>query len=55
MTTTGYTGSGSPNRADAFVWLMSELFPGIVKKSREQDDKTTGRRAAVQGATGWMV
>lgn len=32
MTTHGYTGTNSPNRADAFVWLMSELFPGIVKE-----------------------
>jgi phage terminase large subunit-like protein len=30
FSTNGYTGAGSPNRADAFVWLMSELFPGIV-------------------------
>jgi hypothetical protein len=26
FTTHGYTGTGSPNRADAFVWAMSELF-----------------------------
>lgn len=30
FTTNGYTGEGSPNRADAFVWAFSELFPGIV-------------------------
>jgi phage terminase large subunit-like protein len=30
MTTNGYIGTASPNRADAFVWAMSELFPGIV-------------------------
>ena len=39
FTTTGYTGSGSPNRADAFVWAMSDLFPGIVKKSAQEDQK----------------
>lgn len=32
MTTNGYMGEKSPNRADAFVWAMSELFPGIVKQ-----------------------
>lgn len=32
MTTAGYIGSGSPNRADALVWGMTALFPGIVKK-----------------------
>ena len=31
MTTNGYMGEKSPNRADAFVWAMSELFPGMVK------------------------
>lgn len=31
MTTNGYMGAKSPNRADAFVWLMSELFPGIAR------------------------
>jgi predicted phage terminase large subunit-like protein len=35
MTTNGYMGEKSPNRADAFVWAMSELFPGMVK-SRER-------------------
>lgn len=29
FTTNGYMGEQSPNRADAFVWAMSELFPGI--------------------------
>lgn len=35
FSTTGYLGSGSPNRADAFVWLMSELFPGIVREENK--------------------
>ena len=30
FSTFGYTGEGSPNRADALVWALSELFPGIV-------------------------
>jgi len=28
---TGYTGSGSPNRADALIWALAELFPAIVR------------------------
>jgi len=39
MTTHGYAGEKSPNRADAFVWLMSELFPGIVKREIEKKEK----------------
>jgi predicted phage terminase large subunit-like protein len=31
FTTHGYTGTGSPNRADAFVWAISELFPALTK------------------------
>ena len=35
FTTMGYQGTDSPNRADSFIWLMSELFPGIVRESRK--------------------
>lgn len=31
MSTTGYTGQGSPNRADSVIWGLAELFPAIVK------------------------
>jgi len=37
FTTTGYTGSRSPNRADWFVWALTELFPGLTKK--DEDDE----------------
>jgi len=30
FSTFGYTGGSSPNRADALVWLITELFPGII-------------------------
>jgi len=31
FTTTGYTGARSPNRADWFVWAITELFPAMTK------------------------
>lgn len=31
FSTTGYTGPRSPNRADAAIWSLAELFPAIVK------------------------
>lgn len=34
--TTGYLGSGSPNRADAWIWVISELFSGIVNPRKEK-------------------
>jgi hypothetical protein len=30
FTTSGYVGEQSPNRADAFVWAISELFPRLI-------------------------
>lgn len=35
MSTTGYTGQGSPNRADAAIWVLAELFPSMVKAKRD--------------------
>lgn len=35
MSTAGYTGTGSPNRADALIWALAELFPNIVAGKRE--------------------
>jgi phage terminase large subunit-like protein len=33
MTAAGYEGHGSPDRVDALVWLMSELFPQMTRKA----------------------
>lgn len=35
FTKTGYLGEKSPNRADWFVWAMTELFPGMTKKEEK--------------------
>jgi phage terminase large subunit-like protein len=40
FSTGGYTGEGSPNRADAMIWAAYELFPGLVR--REQKSKRAG-------------
>ena len=31
FSTYGYTGTGSPNRADALIWGLTELFPGMTR------------------------
>lgn len=36
FSTVGYTATGSPNRADALIWALAELFPGIVAGRRER-------------------
>jgi hypothetical protein len=49
----GYTAAGSPNRADALIWALAELFPALVappkaeRKEREQMRSHAGPR-------GWM-
>lgn len=51
FTTHGYTGTDSPNRADAFVFAMAELFPGLVAEK----EVAKPRRPMVQaGAQSWM-
>lgn len=32
MTAAGYEGTGSPDRADALVWVLTELFPRLISK-----------------------
>lgn len=36
FSTIGYIGESSPNRADALVWALTELFPGIVQPKQER-------------------
>ena len=36
FTSRGYMGENSPNRADAMVWLVSKLFPGIARPEKKE-------------------
>lgn len=38
FSTIGYTGERSPNRADAWIWVLSELFPSMTQKKRAEVD-----------------
>lgn len=51
FSTNGYTGQGSPNRADALVWALTELFPGLVNP-RKVPEKVGPVR--VLSESGWM-
>lgn len=53
FTTYGYTGERSPNRADAFVWAFSELFPGLVREEKPKPEKR--RERAAIGHAGWLA
>jgi phage terminase large subunit-like protein len=35
FSTNGYTGEGSPNRADAWIWVLAELFPALVAEKKK--------------------
>jgi phage terminase large subunit-like protein len=52
FSTFGYTGESSPNRADALIWALTELFPGIVKEKKEKPETTKPHNPL--GSGGWM-
>ncbi|WP_242176586.1 phage terminase large subunit [Pseudomonas sp. MONT-RG-20F-20-E-7-02] len=53
FTTFGYVGEDSPNRADALIWALAELFPGMVKAKKEPVQPKTRLRPRVGGQS-WM-
>lgn len=57
MSTIGYVGVGSPNRADAAIWGLAELFPGLIKQKKD-DDKKPPRvllPGQIPSGLGWMA
>lgn len=56
FTTYGFTGDRSPNRADAMIWGMAELFPELTKHEPEKAEpvqQVTHIRRSGQN-TNWM-
>jgi phage terminase large subunit-like protein len=51
FSTFGYTGASSPNRADALIWAITALFPGIVKPKKEAKPKVHEEPSSL----GWMA
>lgn len=55
FSTYGYTGGGSPNRADAWIWVLAELFPRLTRG--EKPEKAKKHKSDVHrhhGTTSWM-
>ena len=50
FSTAGYTGAKSPNRADAHIWGLAELFPAVVAGPKVE--KKPRKHPAVAGS--WM-
>ena len=38
FSTVGYLGQGSPNRADALIWALSELFPALTRDPKPEEN-----------------
>lgn len=55
FSTTGYTGPRSPNRADAWIWVLAELFPGLVRAKKEPVEPKLKPRIDYSGSHGWMA
>jgi hypothetical protein len=60
MTSAGYMGDRSPDRLDAMVWSLRELFPAMAREAREaatdQDGPRRHREIRVHTSTGsyWL-
>jgi len=46
FSTVGYVGNGSPNRADAMVWALTALFPGVVAQAKSETKERQVRRVS---------
>jgi phage terminase large subunit-like protein len=45
---------GSPDRLDAHVWAMSELFPSLtIMPTNDEDDEVFGRKRTASKVTGY--
>ncbi|HEY8879203.1 MAG TPA: phage terminase large subunit [Roseateles sp.] len=53
FSTYGYLGENSPNRADAWIWVLAELFPSLVRTSSKTEEKKP-RVAQPISVGGWM-
>lgn len=52
FSTVGYMGERSPNRADALIWALTELFPGLTKAAKKVEAKSPSY--APPASQGWM-
>jgi len=42
FSTVGFLGEKSPNRADALIWALTELFPGVVAGPKKERNRLPG-------------
>jgi predicted phage terminase large subunit-like protein len=54
FSTYGYLGENSPNRADAWFWVLAELFPGLVKTAKKDEGEKKKHTPRLVMSDGWM-
>ena len=42
FSTVGYLGDGSPDRADAAIWLVTDFFPRVMREARDAAEGSAG-------------
>ncbi len=50
----GYAGDRSPNRADAFVWAMTALFPSVIRQEKPAENTYKSPKGH-SGSGAWMA
>lgn len=55
FSTYGYLGENSPNRADAWIWVLAELFPGLIRTEAKKDQKKTAPPPQIHHPESWMA
>ncbi len=53
MTTGGYMGDRSPDRVDAAIWALSDLFPALVRKPLKRDRRPEAAIDVDSPIAGW--
>jgi phage terminase large subunit-like protein len=55
FSTFGYMGENSPNRADALIWALAELFPGLIRAPKKTNAERAAQGHAMNLEQGWMA
>lgn len=55
MTQAGFEGERSPDRADALVWALTELFPSMTKRPDQVDWSAQFKTPVLSGEHGWLA
>ncbi len=55
FSTYGFLGEASPNRADALIWALTELFPGVIRSAAKSDEQPKKQpKPLIPQTAGWM-